>query len=241
MISGFQTLPGIIPRFYSSGRCTGLSRSSPFQTLPGIIPRFYFSCFFSLMVAISSFKPFQGLFRVSTIGEDENTTKKHTVSNPSRDYSAFLRALPRPRSSVISPSFQTLPGIIPRFYGRPAAPVAPENGVSNPSRDYSAFLPSATRKPTLMLRWFQTLPGIIPRFYNSLRSCSGKCIIVSNPSRDYSAFLLSPKGVKEFEVEVSNPSRDYSAFLREFFTKASPSIICFKPFQGLFRVSTICI
>ncbi|GAK59352.1 hypothetical protein U27_06336 [Candidatus Vecturithrix granuli] len=63
----FQTLPGIIPRFYNSLLTGVLGLSFLFQTLPGIIPRFYGSR--RLVSSQTSFK----------------------VSNPSRDYSAFLR------------------------------------------------------------------------------------------------------------------------------------------------------
>ncbi|GAK61635.1 hypothetical protein U27_01536 [Candidatus Vecturithrix granuli] len=111
----FQTLPGIIPRFYlqSSGfirrplRCfkpfQGLFRVSTqtmtpiagvataFQTLPGIIPRFYGVPSGSKHYGSLRFKPFQGLFRVSTKIKFFNGGFFYEVSNPSRDYSAFLR------------------------------------------------------------------------------------------------------------------------------------------------------
>ncbi|GAK61641.1 hypothetical protein U27_01542 [Candidatus Vecturithrix granuli] len=66
--SEFQTLPGIIPRFYT-GTCRPVNpRFRRFQTLPGIIPRFYVFWVDFLPNFIICFKPFQGLFRVSTVG-----------------------------------------------------------------------------------------------------------------------------------------------------------------------------
>ncbi|GAK59343.1 hypothetical protein U27_06327 [Candidatus Vecturithrix granuli] len=221
----------------------------------------------TLTVFTYSFKPFQGLFRVST------------------QTGAFA-------SELIDIAFQTLPGIIPRFYDPSSAMnLLKVQIVSNPSRDYSAFLQK--REIEMMLKdvQFQTLPGIIPRFYSAVsvqvisiipscfkpfqglfRVSTMKLLIyyaarlaVSNPSRDYSAFLLFGKrGTFEKVPSVSNPSRDYSAFLHFELTVAEkgdiafqtlPGIIprfyhsslkpcksaysCFKPFQGLFRVSTV--
>ncbi|GAK61652.1 hypothetical protein U27_01553 [Candidatus Vecturithrix granuli] len=62
------------------------------------------------------------------------------VSNPSRDYSAFLLQ-PAYLGAIQQNWFQTLPGIIPRFYQTWCLQVQGGRLV------------------------FQTLPGIIPRFY----------------------------------------------------------------------------
>ncbi|GAK61642.1 hypothetical protein U27_01543 [Candidatus Vecturithrix granuli] len=88
----------------------------------------------------SCFKPFQGLFRVSTLTTCHSSSITQPVSNPSRDYSAFLR-IRCGRGQNKDVSFQTLPGIIPRFY---------------------AFSAGQLCQPRTA---FQTLPGIIPRFY----------------------------------------------------------------------------
>ncbi|GAK61650.1 hypothetical protein U27_01551 [Candidatus Vecturithrix granuli] len=82
-----------------------------------------YSAFLHIMLRLNnfkmgSFKPFQGLFRVST-------------------YPGFS-----PRG--IKYLFQTLPGIIPRFY----------------------FV--LRKKQSMCRRKFQTLPGIIPRFYGMI-------------------------------------------------------------------------
>ncbi|GAK59345.1 hypothetical protein U27_06329 [Candidatus Vecturithrix granuli] len=62
----FQTLPGIIPRFYFKGNLVRIVCRELFQTLPGIIPRFYAIFFDFFHHRYYCFKPFQGLFRVST-------------------------------------------------------------------------------------------------------------------------------------------------------------------------------
>ncbi|GAK59349.1 hypothetical protein U27_06333 [Candidatus Vecturithrix granuli] len=160
----FQTLPGIIPRFYRFRFHLTERPGFQFQTLPGIIPRFYMRASRTSSGVKSGFKPFQGLFRVSTEWAKGGQLKLRKVSNPSRDYSAFLRWWRVGRMGCRW--FQTLPGIIPRFYF-----IAFRHGnlqsraVSNPSRDYSAFLPA--------------ILGV-----SSLTNDT-----VSNPSRDYSAFL----------------------------------------------------
>jgi hypothetical protein len=60
----FQTLPGIIPHFYGLTRIFNIAERQ-FQTLPGIILHFY-----SIRRCASEpdlgFKPFQGLFCIST-------------------------------------------------------------------------------------------------------------------------------------------------------------------------------
>ncbi|GAK61636.1 hypothetical protein U27_01537 [Candidatus Vecturithrix granuli] len=87
----FQTLPGIIPRFYSlchflSWGSYGVSNPSrdysAFLLLEGHSDRVWLE---------GRFKPFQGLFRVSTRKVGARQSSGINVSNPSRDYSAFLR------------------------------------------------------------------------------------------------------------------------------------------------------
>ncbi|GAK61645.1 hypothetical protein U27_01546 [Candidatus Vecturithrix granuli] len=62
----FQTLPGIIPRFYEGYEVLLTNPKKMFQTLPGIIPRFYAGWLPDKYREVLCFKPFQGLFRVST-------------------------------------------------------------------------------------------------------------------------------------------------------------------------------
>ncbi|GAK59347.1 hypothetical protein U27_06331 [Candidatus Vecturithrix granuli] len=112
------------------------------------------------------FKPFQGLFRVSTTSSIVNLSKRVWVSNPSRDYSAFLR--------IVIPYDQIEIWV-----------------VSNPSRDYSAFLHLFLR----LWRWFSrnSFKPFQGLFRVSTAVCQGYAKMVeavSNPSRDYSAFLL---------------------------------------------------
>jgi hypothetical protein len=128
--------PGIILHFNTQvveGEPADESRFKPFQGLFCIStsfahpqPRFIFSCF----------KPFQGLFCISTGGDYGKHCGFFHVSNPSRDYSAFLRFLwVKYQTSCFR--------------------------VSNPSRDYSAFLPLEILEQLQDGRMFQTLPGII--------------------------------------------------------------------------------
>ncbi|GAK61638.1 hypothetical protein U27_01539 [Candidatus Vecturithrix granuli] len=88
-----------------------------FQTLPGIIPRFYLETAEMMPSPFKSFKPFQGLFRVST--------KEDSDADPSESkFQTLPGIIPRFYGSVVGGndfsffSFQTLPGIIPRFYHR---------------------------------------------------------------------------------------------------------------------------
>ena len=61
---------------------------------------------------------------------------------------------------------------------------------------------------------FQTLPGVILHFYNLRESLLLRFSLVSNPSRGYSTFLLG------------------------FDNDGTGHLVCFKPFQGLFYIST---
>ncbi|GAK61639.1 hypothetical protein U27_01540 [Candidatus Vecturithrix granuli] len=259
----FQTLPGIIPRFYEFWIVPQVLWCQPFQTLPGIIPRFYglgvitsprllfrfkpFQGLFRVSTArynratiggADRFKPFQGLFRVSTHSVIATIVRWLKVSNPSRDYSAFLpiafllASCASQQVSNPSRDYSAFLLALGRVDG------VNEDQVSNPSRDYSAFLQNADMF-TMSNDPFQTLPGIIPRFYVELGALVRIEHHVSNPSRDYSAFLLKRwKMLLIRWVLVSNPSRDYSAFLPTVGRLFSTWTFRFKPFQGLFRVST---
>ncbi len=135
-----------------------------FQTLPGIILHFY-----------------RQRLRIRN--------NRQEVSNPSRDYSAFLRAFQVGGEKGLH-LFQTLPGIILHFYTRCTAP------------------------PIRAIFLFQTLPGIILHFYylGEPVSQEGQCGF--KPFQGL--FCISTKGVYFltcFHWVVSNPSRDYSAFL----------------------------
>ncbi len=121
---------------------------------------------------------------------DYRKIRQASVSNPSRDYSAFLLYRSRSLSSTSQSQFQTLPGIILHFYRSPVPGIA---------RQLSAF---------------QTLPGIILHFYFCRCAC------------------------ENCRQDVSNPSRDYSAFLQKCLHDSIQTLLCFKPFQGLFCIST---
>ncbi|GAK59346.1 hypothetical protein U27_06330 [Candidatus Vecturithrix granuli] len=160
------------------------------------------------------------------------------VSNPSRDYSAFLQTREFHGVSAYN-VFQTLPGIIPRFYV--TAPILsallgirfkPFQGLFRVSTldDQDAWV--------IIYHRFKPFQGLFRVSTISERTISRTYIKVSNPSRDYSAFLRRARNFSTEFVPVSNPSRDYSAFLREINPPDSIDGISFKPFQGLFRVST---
>ncbi|GAK61637.1 hypothetical protein U27_01538 [Candidatus Vecturithrix granuli] len=212
-----------------------------FQTLPGIIPRFYFTITSWLMKPKGCFKPFQGLFRVSTSGKSRHHLHGDRVSNPSRDYSAFLHRLER-RCQKIPAMFQTLPGIIPRFYkplwelNYPASQLFQTLPGIIP-RFYKGFSYSSIIKEGL----FQTLPGIIPRFYSSPSTINCRVWFqVSNPSRDYSAFLPKDSTPRYSPFGGFKPFQGLFRVSTQLTTLGAKSPQqCFKPFQGLFRVSTI--
>ncbi len=185
IITTFQTLPGIILHFYTHLSGAVSEQAAAFQTLPGIILHFYsfvnnlkrvFTiCFkpFQGLFCISTitmsdgkdddlrcFKPFQGLFCISTVCGMFTSCCMFSVSNPSRDYSAFLRGIKSNVKQVIG-RFQTLPGIILHFYARLSHDSAPgRRRVSNPSRDYSAFLRSIRSKKPTSLKRFKPFQGL---------------------------------------------------------------------------------
>ena len=117
-LAPFQTLPGVILHFYlqtffmgcrvpscvsnpSRGYSTFLRQwwarsrvvAGWFQTLPGVILHFYAPLEAgSNCNVLKSFKPFQGLFYISTHSHTTECRPKSHVSNPSRGYSTFLHA-----------------------------------------------------------------------------------------------------------------------------------------------------
>ena len=120
--------------------CSPTPIPSRFQTLPGVILHFYLTRLRKPSMTTISFKPFQGLFCISTMYSKWLSHKSLSVSNPSRGYSAFLRKcwnVIAGRQRVSNPS---------RGYSAflPAAAIicwTSASEVSNPSRGYSAFLP----------------------------------------------------------------------------------------------------
>ncbi|GAK61648.1 hypothetical protein U27_01549 [Candidatus Vecturithrix granuli] len=137
------------------------------------------------------------------------------VSNPSRDYSAFLR-WQYPHSLGHPYCFKPFQGLF-RVSTWPAIPCLgflylgfkPFQGLFRVSTPVSPAPAAASQE-------FQTLPGIIPRFYAIVPSLlSGGLIARFKPFQGL--FRVSTKGRGEDVRRASD---------------------CFKPFQGLFRVST---
>ena len=137
------------------------------------------------------------------------------VSNPSRGYSTFLR-----RAGSFSVPCRT---------------------VSNPSRGYSTFLPAGNdgrlERSDGSFKPFQGLFYISTIMSTALKRW---CCPVSNPSRGYSTFLLRFVACVLICEIVSNPSRGYSTFLRWKCLSRWWTTWSFKPFQGLFYISTRC-
>ncbi|GAK59342.1 hypothetical protein U27_06326 [Candidatus Vecturithrix granuli] len=186
----FQTLPGIIPRFYFAFILHLPRYGLLFQTLPGIIPRFYVRSSIIHISKRNCFKPFQGLFRVSTGRERAASINGICRFKP---FQGLFRVSTISRCGYIDDTprrFKPFQGLFrvstlqgPFFKGIGRV-------VSNPSRDYSAFLRYRKSMRCVIFILFQTLPGIIPRFYTCSSTLSYTNLVVSNPSRDYSAFLL---------------------------------------------------
>ena len=157
----FQTLPGVILHFYKQPAI--LENGLPeFQTLPGVILHFYNKmtphCIKGVMVSNPSrgystflppgaicpnatnirFKPFQGLFYISTRLFVGWYCSIIVVSNPSRGYSTFLLFDSRKINTAIN-GFKPFQGL---FYisTQEATSCAKTPVVSNPSRGYSTFL-----------------------------------------------------------------------------------------------------
>ena len=255
--ASFQTLPGVILHFYEKelhAPGNDAVAQDAFQTLPGVILHFYTHCLWNLQItrcAVFLSNPSRGYsafllrstvrrWRPGFSGESSNPSRGYSaflltfsggrikseaiLSNPSRGYSAFLRSL------------RCSPGAY--------------RVLSNPSRGYSAFLHTMECTMTTILSdpyrfkpfqglfcistqcfrhcdcagdgdiSFQTLPGVILHFYFTEREMEGYKILeenCSNPSRGYSAFL--PPATMEMPV---------GSFIRTMF----------KPFQGLFCIST---
>ncbi|GAK61643.1 hypothetical protein U27_01544 [Candidatus Vecturithrix granuli] len=130
--------------FLRSVTFLAISIAISFQTLPGIIPRFYEISIRYHKPINNGFKPFQGLFRVSTA----LTLRLFPLTSHSfKPFQGLFRVSTYaiPFAPAIPRSFQTLPGIIPRFYCHRDHCPGDYSAVSNPSRDYSAFLHSRTR------------------------------------------------------------------------------------------------
>ena len=91
-ISTFQTLPGVILHFYAGRRIQEIVEFLRFKPFQGL---FYISTRFGGLVGegVSCFKPFQGLFYISTVLSDVPPLPPPGVSNPSRGYSTFLLTL----------------------------------------------------------------------------------------------------------------------------------------------------
>jgi hypothetical protein len=110
--AGFQTLPGLF--CISTGGCCGGLLPQRFQTLPGIILHFYRPSGDTIDTIPYVSKPSGIILHFYEITVQCPGQSAVTVSNPSRDYSAFL-----PLCGSVNTGKQS---------------------VSNPSRDYSAFL-----------------------------------------------------------------------------------------------------
>ncbi|GAK61647.1 hypothetical protein U27_01548 [Candidatus Vecturithrix granuli] len=163
------------------------------------------------------------------------------VSNPSRDYSAFLLDEVINKYLALA-AFQTLPGIIPRFYSFfPNLSRWKMGFVSNPSRDYSAFLRAEGLKNPLEFHLFQTLPGIIPRFYVKQFLVTGGSLLPFQtlpgiiPRFYFSYPFPPPQPFKRFQTLPGIIPRFYRMRLKNSNITRKKR---FKPFQGLFRVST---
>ncbi|GAK61654.1 hypothetical protein U27_01555 [Candidatus Vecturithrix granuli] len=138
--------------------------------------------------------------------------------------------------------FQTLPGIIPRFYlHRTIQTLNGTSNVSNPSRDYSAFLRERSSPGQLPIdECFKPFQGLF-RVSTLLEACPKEPETCSfKPFQGLFRVSTHEEEARQMIfVGVSNPSRDYSAFLQKYALAYSEDGLSFKPFQGLFRVSTL--
>ena len=210
----FQTLPGVILHFYPDTDPNDSATLSRFQTLPGVILHFYEIMRLFPRRKHYGFKPFQGLFYISTNLSSIINHQSLRVSNPSRGYSTFL--LRTDKSQLyLSLRFKPFQGL---FY------ISTQRTFKKGGEDLWSF------KPFQGLFYISTWKNVI----FSLRRG-----IVSNPSRGYSTFLRSLAAGDFQGAFVSNPSRGYSTFLPYKFAYKPINKGGFKPFQGLFYISTI--
>ena len=225
-----------------------------FQTLPGVILHFYSKRQVPPR-SLLRFKPFQGLFCISTVNayiEHSLWAEFQTLPGVILHFYSNFQT-PHPLSHL----FQTLPGVILHFYVFDGQHESREGNVSNPSRGYSAFLQELDAALRKREQQFQTLPGVILHFYagwrcfcrrrngsfkpfqglfcistRARRSCNS-IGFVSNPSRGYSAFLRPLKAdCPDRGCRVSNPSRGYSAFLRGKYTQGDLEMVVSNPSRG---------
>ena len=187
-----------------------------------------------------SFKPFQGLFYISTIQSWNLDLSDAIVSNPSRGYSTFLlypaSILEGASEDVSNPSR----GYSTFLLNKIGSQCPLHINVSNPSRGYSTFLrrPQNTRNSWVFA--FQTLPGVILHFYAVRRACWGRSLL----------FQTLPGVILHFYrfVRCSSTStpRRFKPFQGLFYIStyfnlslSHPPRESFKPFQGLFYISTL--